>query len=112
MKPARSSAAPSTATNMQPALGRRIARVQCAQLLVSYVSLPLACDSGSVGDPCLPDAEYSVDYAPFSVREVYFESSSFLPGTAHHPEERVEGAVPTLPLPPPATHRGQLSSSA
>ncbi len=34
------------------------------------------CDPGHVGDPCLPDAEYSATFPPFSLREVYLESRS------------------------------------
>ncbi|HEV8244830.1 MAG TPA: hypothetical protein VGP93_03645 [Polyangiaceae bacterium] len=41
------------------------------------VALALGCESGSVGDPCVPDVEYAATFAPFSMREVYLESRSF-----------------------------------
>jgi hypothetical protein len=54
-----------------------LARRATLTLSLLAACLPAAgCDSGHVGDPCIPDAEYSLDFAPFSLREVYFESRS------------------------------------
>jgi hypothetical protein len=34
------------------------------------------CEPGGVGDPCIPDAEYSTTFSPFSIKEIYFEVQS------------------------------------
>jgi hypothetical protein len=39
--------------------------------------LPSACESGGVGDPCLPEDEYSPQFAGFKVTEENIESRSF-----------------------------------
>lgn len=39
--------------------------------------LPLACQSGGVGDPCVPEDEYKADFAGFKVTEENIESRSF-----------------------------------
>ena len=39
--------------------------------------LPLACQSGGVGDPCVPEDEYNTDFAGFKVTEENIESRSF-----------------------------------
>jgi hypothetical protein len=44
--------------------------------LLSLGSSFVGCDYGNVGDPCTPDAEYSPDFAPFDMGEVYLESRS------------------------------------
>lgn len=36
-----------------------------------------ACEAGGVGDPCIPEDEYSQDFPGYSVTEVNVESSSF-----------------------------------
>jgi len=56
------------------ALAHCVASLTICSLSVCLLSA--GCDSGNVGDPCTPDAEYSPDFAPFSVREVYMESRS------------------------------------
>jgi hypothetical protein len=40
-------------------------------------ALPLACQSGGVGDPCTPEDEYSVTFSGFKVAEENIESRSF-----------------------------------
>lgn len=40
-------------------------------------ALPLACQSGGVGDPCVPEDEYNTDFAGFKVTEENIESRSF-----------------------------------
>ena len=40
-------------------------------------ALPLACQSGGIGDPCIPEDEYSADFAGFKVTEENIESRSF-----------------------------------
>jgi hypothetical protein len=39
--------------------------------------LPTACQSGGVGDPCVPEDEYNTDFAGFKVTEENIESRSF-----------------------------------
>jgi hypothetical protein len=39
--------------------------------------LPLACQSGGVGDPCVPEDEYNTDFAGFKMTEENIESRSF-----------------------------------
>jgi len=39
--------------------------------------LPVACQSGGVGDPCIPEDEYKTDFAGFKVTEENIESRSF-----------------------------------
>lgn len=48
--------------------------------LISVVAmgiLPTACESGGVGDPCVPEDEYNPDFAGFKVTEENIESRSF-----------------------------------
>jgi hypothetical protein len=40
-------------------------------------SVPMACQSGGVGDPCTPEDEYAPDFAGFKVTEENIESRSF-----------------------------------
>jgi hypothetical protein len=40
-------------------------------------ALPLACQSGGIGDPCIPEDEYSAGFAGFKVTEENIESRSF-----------------------------------
>lgn len=40
-------------------------------------AVPLACQSGGVGDPCVPEDEYNTDFAGFKVTEENIESRSF-----------------------------------
>lgn len=60
----------------QQSCARGVLARRGATLTFSLWLLSVGCDSGNVGDPCTPDAEYAVDFAPFSVREVYLESRS------------------------------------
>jgi hypothetical protein len=47
-------------------------------LSVSAIAIvPLACQSGGVGDPCIPEDEYSADFSGFKVSEENIESRSF-----------------------------------
>jgi hypothetical protein len=39
--------------------------------------LPVACQSGGVGDPCIPEDEYKTEFAGFKVTEENIESRSF-----------------------------------
>jgi hypothetical protein len=39
--------------------------------------IPVACQSGGVGDPCIPEDEYKTDFAGFKVTEENIESRSF-----------------------------------
>jgi hypothetical protein len=39
--------------------------------------LPMACQSGGVGDPCVPEDEYKTEFAGFKVTEENIESRSF-----------------------------------
>src|SRR6185503_19076682 len=48
--------------------------------LISVVTigiLPVACQSGGVGDPCTPEDEYDSQFAGFKVTEENIESRSF-----------------------------------
>lgn len=45
--------------------------------VVAVASLPIACQSGGVGDPCIPEDEYSPQFAGFKVTEENIESRSF-----------------------------------
>lgn len=40
-------------------------------------ALPLACQSGGIGDPCIPEDEYNAAFAGFKVTEENIESRSF-----------------------------------
>ncbi len=45
--------------------------------VVTLGTLPVACQSGGVGDPCTPEDEYTPDFAGFKVQEENIESRSF-----------------------------------
>jgi hypothetical protein len=45
--------------------------------VIAVGSLPTACESGGVGDPCLPEDEYNPLFAGFKVTEENIESRSF-----------------------------------
>lgn len=45
--------------------------------VVAVGSLPTACQSGGVGDPCIPEDEYTPQFAGFKVTEENIESRSF-----------------------------------
>ena len=45
--------------------------------VVAVGALPIACQSGGVGDPCTPEDEYNPDFAGFKVTEENIESRSF-----------------------------------
>jgi hypothetical protein len=40
-------------------------------------AVPVACQSGGVGDPCTPEAEYDPQFAGFKVAQEFIESRSF-----------------------------------
>jgi hypothetical protein len=46
-------------------------------VVAAMASLPAACQSGGVGDPCTPEEEYGTAFSGFSVAEEYLESRSF-----------------------------------
>jgi hypothetical protein len=53
---------------------------RCLSALVSVATLavvPVACQSGGVGDPCTPEDEYDARFGGFNVAEGYIESRSF-----------------------------------
>jgi len=39
--------------------------------------MPLACQPGGVGDPCIPEDEYNVGFPGYNPNEVNVESKSF-----------------------------------
>ena len=41
------------------------------------LGIPAGCDADAVGDPCVPEEEYSPTFSGFSVEEVSTESRSF-----------------------------------
>lgn len=45
--------------------------------VVAMGYLPMACTSGGVGDPCIPEDEYNPEFAGFKVTEENIESRSF-----------------------------------
>jgi hypothetical protein len=60
-------------------------------------ALPLACQSGGIGDPCIPEDEYSADFAGFKVTEENIESRSFQCSTRICLVNHFQGRV-TCPL--------------
>jgi hypothetical protein len=44
---------------------------------IPLVLFALACESGGVGEPCVPEDEYQPDFSGFAVTEVNVESRSF-----------------------------------
>lgn len=54
--------------------------LQASTLLVSSIglgALAMGCNEGGVGDPCIPEDEYQLDFAGYSQKEVNVESRSF-----------------------------------
>jgi hypothetical protein len=45
--------------------------------IVMVGTLPVACQSGGIGDPCIPEDEYSTEFSGYDVAEEYIESRSF-----------------------------------
>jgi hypothetical protein len=45
--------------------------------VAGVATLPLACQSAGVGDPCTPEQEYEAHFTGFNVAEAYIESRSF-----------------------------------
>src|SRR5262245_26209503 len=45
--------------------------------VAAIAGLPLACQSGGVGDPCTPEDEYNPQFSGFAMTEEYIESRSF-----------------------------------
>jgi hypothetical protein len=64
-------------------------------------ALPIACQSGGVGDPCIPEDEYNADFAGFKVTEENIESRSFQCSTRICLVNHFQGRV-TCPLGQPA----------
>lgn len=60
-------------------------------------ALPLACQSGGIGDPCIPEDEYDADFAGFKVTEENIESRSFQCSTRICLVNHFQGRV-TCPL--------------
>ena len=58
---------------------RTSVRVACALVIVgSFTALTtLGCESGGVGDPCIPEDEFKENFPGFSLIEEYIESRSF-----------------------------------
>jgi hypothetical protein len=44
---------------------------------LAFGALAVGCNEGGVGDPCIPEDEYQVDFAGYSEKEVNVESRSF-----------------------------------
>lgn len=64
-------------------------------------ALPLACQSGGVGDPCIPEDEYRTDFAGFKVSEENLENPSFQCSTRICLVNHFQGRV-SCPLGQPA----------
>ena len=60
-------------------------------------ALPLACQSGGIGEPCIPEDEYSADFAGFKMTEENIESRSFQCSTRICLVNHFQGRV-TCPL--------------
>jgi len=45
--------------------------------IAALAGLPLACQSGGVGDPCTPEDEYNPQFSGFAMTEEHIESRSF-----------------------------------
>jgi hypothetical protein len=45
--------------------------------VVAVGTIPVACQSGGVGDPCTPEEEYQSNFAGFAANQNFIESSSF-----------------------------------
>ena len=45
--------------------------------LVTLAVVPMACQTGGVGDPCTPEDEYDAEFAGFDLGQEYIESRSF-----------------------------------
>lgn len=64
--------------------------------LVAFSSIavvPLACQSGGVGDPCAPEDEYDPEFAGFNLGQEYIESRSFQCSTRICLVNHVQGRV-------------------
>jgi hypothetical protein len=76
--------------------------------------LPVACQSGGVGDPCTPELEYQAGFAGFNVAEEYTESRSFQCSTriclVNHFQGRV--SCPQGQAAPTACGPGQATCAA
>lgn len=64
-------------------------------------ALPLACQSGGIGDPCIPEDEYNANFAGFKMTEENIESRSFQCSTRICLVNHFQGRV-TCPLGQPA----------
>jgi len=96
-------------------LGIRRALPFCAPLFATALATT-GCDSGGIGDPCVPEDEYRGTFSNFAATEVSIESRSFQCETrvclVNHFQGRVScpyGQSPeSLSLPPDAPERCRL----
>lgn len=51
--------------------------LQASMLVLGLGALTIGCNEAGVGDPCIPEDEYQVDFAGYSEKEVNVESRSF-----------------------------------
>jgi hypothetical protein len=58
-------------------LVKAAAVLQASTLMIGLSALATGCNEGGVGDPCIPEDEYQVDFAGYSEKEVNVESRSF-----------------------------------
>lgn len=72
--------------------------------IVGIGALPLACQSGGVGDPCIPEDEYNPQFAGYKVTEENIESRSFQCQTRICLVNHFQGRV-SCPLGQPALDR-------
>src|ERR1700741_4187664 len=68
--------------------------------------LPLACSSGGVGDPCVPEDEYDPTFAGFDIKQENIESRSFQCATRICLVNHFQGRV-SCPLGQPAPKDAQ-----
>lgn len=64
--------------------------------------VPIACQSGGVGDPCTPEVEYGTPFAGFNITQEFIESRSFQCSTRLCLVNHFQGRV-SCPLGQPAT---------
>jgi hypothetical protein len=77
--------------------------------VVALGTLPAACQSGGVGDPCTPEDEYKPDFAGFKMTEENIESRSFQCATRICLVNHFQGRV-SCPLGQPALDAGERKS--
>lgn len=83
--------------------------------VVTLGTLPVACQSGGVGDPCVPEDEYNSEFAGFKMTEENIESRSFQCSTriclVNHFQGRVSCPL-GQPAPTKCTGAGDTTSCA